>query len=217
MRRTTRTNNRNASTVASGAPSTRNNNQVYNAITSMNNQSNNSKQRPLDTLFILLKHRRLHFDQFHTNSNIQYQLLKWLSEVSTSDMKLNSSNEAYLAYIYEICKRDLNQIKISLPTTSSNRLRMSDDHWVELSKLFTVRWIPLSFSSKAAGGVSLLVLLLLCSFAYYSGLMYWRRKWRQKSQQLRWVNNVATGSVIQDMYQHYPAPRTSIPVPLFRR
>lgn len=172
-------------------------NKVYDTVIAPSQEG----KKPIETLFILLKHRNKHFQQFNTNSNVQYQLLKWLSEFNPSDMTLNSSNEAYLAYIYDICRRDLNQIRVLLPTHQNS---------FPLSKMFTFKYIPVRIGWNDQT-VSVMV-LIGCCLLFYMIIMYWKRKWRRQTQRFLWRNDIVTENVLNNMYNYYPVSRTSIAV-----
>ncbi len=172
-------------------------NKLYDAVIAPSQES----KKPIETLFILLKHRNKHFQQFNTNSNVQYQLLKWLSELNPSDMSLNSSNEAYLAYIYDVCRRDLNQIRVLLPTHQNS---------FALSNMFTFKYIPIRIGWNDQT-VSVMVLVSCCLLLFMI-IMYWKRKWRRQTQRFLWRNDIVTENVLNNMYNYYPASRTSIAV-----
>lgn len=172
-------------------------NQVHDKVIAPSQES----KKPIETLFILLKHRNKHFQQFNTNSNVQYQLLKWLSELKPSDMTLHASNEAYLAYIYDICRRDLNQIRVLLPTHQNA---------FALSNMFTFKYIPIRIGWNDQT-VSAMVLISCCLLLYVT-IMYWKRKWRRQTQRFQWRNDIVTENVLNTMYNYYPASRTSIAV-----
>ncbi|KAL0482277.1 hypothetical protein AKO1_013002 [Acrasis kona] len=91
---------------------------------------------PLHTLFIALKHRKQWFDRKHQSDNI-IQITKFLSEFKPEQMVLDGPNEAYLAYIYESCKDELNQIRVAMPSSSSTSI-------LETPNLFSVRYVPIN-------------------------------------------------------------------------
>lgn len=53
-------------------------------------------------------------------------------------MKLNGPNESYLAFLYETCKDDLDQIRVSIPSSS-----IIPSELMNTPNLFSVKYVPI--------------------------------------------------------------------------